>query len=147
MKILRIIEMVMFAILMSVNLISCTELDIGNELTIADLEGHYIAKTQHRYEVKIFDNSKCWKDQEFSREFSKDTNDTFNIDITHSAVIIFPNSVYFFEIQNNAPNNLNVDNYELPWHIEIIGNSLFLYRPYFDASGSYTLYIYELRRL
>ena len=137
--------MVVFAILMSVNFISCNKEDVENEITIADLEGHYIAKTQHCYEVKIFDSSKCWKDQEFSREYSKDASDTFYIDITNSAVIIFPNSEFFFQIQNAEPNNLNVDDYDLPWHIEITGNSLFLYRPYFDISGTYTLYIYELR--
>lgn len=145
MKPLRFIGMVVFAILMSVNFISCNNEDVENEITIADLEGHYIAKTQHCYEVKIFDSSKCWKDQEFSREYSKDASDTFYIDITNSAVIIFPNSEFFFQIQNAEPNNLNVDDYDLPWHIEIIGNSLFLYRPYFDISGTYTLYIYELR--
>ena len=145
MKPLRFIGMVVFAILMSVNLISCNKEDMENEITIADLEGHYIAKTQHCYEVKIFDSSKCWKDQEFSREYSKDASDTFYIDITNSAVIIFPNSEFFFQIQNAEPNNLNVDDYDLPWHIEITGNSLFLYRPYFDISGTYTLYIYELR--
>ena len=145
MKPLRFIGMVVFAILMSVNFISCNKEDVENEITIADIEGHYIAKTQHCYEVKIFDSSKCWKDQEFSREYSKDASDTFYIDITNSAVIIFPNSEFFFQIQNAEPNNLNVDDYDLPWHIEIIGNSLFLYRPYFDISGTYTLYIYELR--
>lgn len=145
MKPLRFIGMVVFAILMSVNFISCNKEDVENEITIADLEGHYIAKTQHCYEVKIFDSSKCWKDQEFSREYSKDASDTFYIDITNSAVIIFPNSEFFFQIQNAKPNNLNVDDYDLPWHIEITGNSLFLYRPYFDISGTYTLYIYELR--
>ena len=145
MKPLRFIGMVVFAILMSVNFISCNKEDVENEITIADLEGHYIAKTQHCYEVKIFDSNKCWKDQEFSREYSKDASDTFYIDITKSAVIIFPNSEFFFQIQNAEPNNLNIDDYDLPWHIEIIGNSLFLYRPYFDISGTYTLYIYELR--
>lgn len=145
MKPLKFIGMVVFAILMSVNFISCNKEDVENEITIDDLEGHYIAKTQHCYEVKIFDSSKCWKDQEFSREYSKDASDTFYIDITNSAVIIFPNSEFFFQIQNAEPNNLNVDDYDLPWHIEIIGNSLFLYRPYFDISGTYTLYIYELR--
>lgn len=147
MKTFRLIVMTMLAVLMCVNFASCNEDDVReNELTITDLEGQYIGKEQHRYQIKIFDESKCWKNQEFSKEFSIESNEAFNIDITNSAVMIFPKSKFFFQIENEKPNNLCVDDYDLPWHIEKSNNCLILYRPYLDGVG-YSLSIYELRRL
>lgn len=141
---------------------SCSKDEINDKkLTTESLEGHYIAKTLHLYGIETFDQNKCWKEQEFTKEYSLAgrLNTTFEIEIIKSGIMKFHikeyvgsslspvEKKYFFLLENDNPNNIKLEDRELRWHIEKENNSYILYQAGFDIGGFYSLEIHELKRL
>ncbi len=154
--------------------VSCSkeqDREITPNLTIKELTGAWSAKLDGSYFIKEFDEKECWSNHQFDKSFS--ITDNINKDVTfefiESGILILTDkevrttyiddkgtigtiiedriTKYFIQI-SDSPNNLIVDEYGLPWHINnISSDKCILYRPFYEASGGYLLYVYNLRRM
>jgi len=136
------------------------KLSDSNEVNYENLAGDYIAKLENAYGLEDFDTALCWSEQTISTEYSISDriNKSIEVEIATSGIIIMheqaysdtqlisEDNSYFFTINEKSPNNMIIEGWTLPWHIEILTNTIVLYQPFENSDGSYSLDIWHLKK-